>query len=92
MSYLTNNDNIYQVGAIVRAKSAPDSELRIAKYFHRTYYCVVVGDDTQKYRTYFEKELLSPQAALKLAKRTTVIEGPNVLVSTNGPYLAKSRR
>jgi hypothetical protein len=46
MSYLTNNDNIYQVGAIVRAKSAPDSELRIAKYFHRTYYCVVVGDDT----------------------------------------------
>jgi hypothetical protein len=70
MSYLTNNDNIYEVGSLIRAKSAPDSELRIAKYFHRTYYCVVVGDVTQQYLTYFEKELLSPHAALKLAKRT----------------------
>jgi hypothetical protein len=70
MSYLTNNDNIYDVGTLVRAKSAPDCELRIAKYYHRTYYCVVVGDVTEKHLAYFEKDLISPQAALKLAKRT----------------------
>jgi hypothetical protein len=70
MSYLTNNDNIYKVGTIIRAKSAPDSELRIAKYFHRTYYCILVGDATEKHLTYFEKELFSPNDTLKLAKRT----------------------
>lgn len=60
MSYLTNNDNIYKEGTRIAAKSAPGLELQIVRYFHRTYYCTIIGDPTQKQLTYFERELLPP--------------------------------
>lgn len=60
MSYITNNDNIYKIGATVTAKANPDVKLTIIKYFHRTYYCADVNDPTQKLNAYFEKQLIPP--------------------------------
>jgi hypothetical protein len=60
MSYHTNEDNIYAVGAIVSAKEAPTIKLEIAKYYQRIYYCALVGNDAAKQRVYFERELIMP--------------------------------
>ena len=61
MSYLTNNDNIYKIGAAVFAKSRPEVALVIMRYYHRTYYCVDVSDPTGKQLEYFEKDLIPPR-------------------------------
>ncbi|MEX1239193.1 MAG: hypothetical protein WEB30_05735 [Cyclobacteriaceae bacterium] len=60
MAYNTNNDNIYTLGTVIAAKSKPDVKLIIRKYYHRTYYCDVMDDLTQKPMEYFEKELIPP--------------------------------
>jgi len=60
MSYITNNDNIYKIGATITAKASPDVKLIIMRYYHRTYYCADVSDPTQKHREYFEKQLIPP--------------------------------
>jgi hypothetical protein len=60
MSYLPNNDNIYEPGTIITAKSTPDVKLKIVKYYQRIYYCSTIGDETGKQSVYFERELLSP--------------------------------
>jgi len=60
MSYRTNEDNIYAVGAIVTAKEAPTVKLKITKYNQRIYYCSVVGDEAARQRVYFERELITP--------------------------------
>lgn len=61
MSYLTNNDNIYTLGTVITAKARPQVKLIIRKYYHRTYFCEVMDDLTQKHLEYFEKELIPPR-------------------------------
>jgi hypothetical protein len=63
MSYRTNSDNIYKVGTIIRAKTAPGQKLTIVKYYQRTYYCDAVGEPALKQLAYFERELIPPAAA-----------------------------
>lgn len=60
MSYNTNDDNIYPPGMVVAAKVRPEVKLIIKKYYHRTYYCQVLDDLTEKHLAYFEKELIPP--------------------------------
>ena len=60
MSYLHNEDNIYVVGTIIKAKDAPEIALEIKKYSQRIYYCSTVGDDDAKQKAYFERELIAP--------------------------------
>lgn len=60
MSYQANEDNIYAVGTLVRAKAAPSVELKITSYYQRIYYCSVVGSDSAKLKVYFERELVAP--------------------------------
>jgi hypothetical protein len=59
MSYHTNKDNIYPVGAIIMAKEAPTRKLEIKNYNQRIYYCAIVGDEAAKQKAYFEKELIA---------------------------------
>lgn len=63
MSYQTNNDNIYALGTVITAKAHPHVKLIIRKYYHRTYFCAVMDDLTQKHLEYFEKELIPPRKA-----------------------------
>ncbi len=58
MSYRTNTDNIFKVGAIMSAKIHPQIRLTITKYYQRIYYCSVVDDPTQRHIAYFERELI----------------------------------
>ena len=60
MSFQTNSDNIYQVGSIISAKSAPGVKLMIRKYYQRIYYCAVQGDETAKEQVFFERQLIAP--------------------------------
>ncbi|HEY3402770.1 MAG TPA: hypothetical protein VGK59_05235 [Ohtaekwangia sp.] len=60
MSYQTNTDNIYPVGAFITACENPSLKLQIVKYYQRIYYCAVVGDEARKQLVYFERELISP--------------------------------
>lgn len=60
MSYINHTDNIYAVGAIVTAKSAPDLKLKVVKYFNRIYYCEITSDAAAKPLAYFERELIEP--------------------------------
>jgi hypothetical protein len=62
MSYISNTDNIYTEGMLITAKAYPDQKLMIMKYYHRIYYCAVVGDSHSKHMAYFERELLPPVA------------------------------
>jgi hypothetical protein len=62
MSYQTNTDNIYAEGTIVTAKENPSLPLKIIRYYHRIYYCSVVGDESRKRLVYFERELTTPTA------------------------------
>jgi hypothetical protein len=61
MSYKTNSDNIYAEGIFITAKKNPSLTLKIKKYYQRTYYCEVVGDEQRKQLAYFERELISPE-------------------------------
>jgi hypothetical protein len=60
MSYRTNSDNIYAEGTLVTAKVNPSLTLKIMKYYQRTYYCAVIGDEDRKHLAYFERELAQP--------------------------------
>ena len=60
MSYKTNSDNIYAEGTLITAKVDPSLKLKIMKYYQRTYYCEVVGDEDRKHFAYFERELVQP--------------------------------
>jgi hypothetical protein len=60
MSYKTNSDNKYKEGTLIFAKSHPDVQLKIIRYYHRTYYCAIVGEASEKSLEYFEHELLAP--------------------------------
>jgi hypothetical protein len=60
MSYKTNSDNLYKEGTLIRAKARPELQLVIRRYYHRTYYCGVVGDAAKENLTYFEKDLIPP--------------------------------
>ena len=60
MSFQTNSDNIYQVGSIISAKSAPHVKLLIRKYYQRIYYCAIQDSATAKEQVFFERELLAP--------------------------------
>lgn len=60
MSYRTNSDNIYAEGTLITAKANPSLKLMIMKYYQRTYYCAVVGDEDKKHLAYFERELVQP--------------------------------
>jgi hypothetical protein len=60
MSYKTNADNIYAEGTIITAKANPSVKLKIMKYYQRTYYCAIVGDEEKKQLAYFERELVQP--------------------------------
>ena len=57
MSYRTNSDNIYAEGTLITAKVNPSLMLKIMKYYQRTYYCAVVGDEDKKHLAYFKREL-----------------------------------
>jgi hypothetical protein len=61
MSYKSNTDNIYPEGTLITAKADPSVQLRIVKYYQRTYYCTVVGEEGKKQLAYFEKELIPPK-------------------------------
>jgi len=63
MSYITNNDNIYKIGATITTKANPEVKLVIMRYYHRTYYCADANDPTQKLNEYFEKQLMPPAVA-----------------------------
>jgi hypothetical protein len=60
MSYNTNDDNIYKVGTIIKAKVFPNIELIIMKYYHRTYFCADLNEPSRKHFAYFERELIPP--------------------------------
>lgn len=75
MGYNTNNDNIYTLGTIITAKAQPEVKLIIRKYYHRTYYCAVMNDLTQKHLEYFEKELIPPGKIKRVEQQTTGILG-----------------
>jgi len=60
MSYRTNSDNIYAEGTLITAKVNPSLKLKIVKYYQRTYYCAVVGDEDGRHLAYFERELVQP--------------------------------
>ena len=60
MSYRTNSDNTYAEGTLIAAKVNPSLKLKIVKYYQRTYYCAVVGDEDSKHLAYFERELVQP--------------------------------
>lgn len=70
MSYRTNSDNIFAPGAFITAKENPSLKLKIKTYYHRIYYCEVVGDEQRKQLAYFERELMPPVNAEK--KQTTL--------------------
>lgn len=60
MSFTTNTDNIYKEGTLITAKADPGLKLKIVRYYHRIYYCAIVGDVNQKHLAYFERELIPP--------------------------------
>jgi len=60
MRYKNIEDNNYEVGSIVLAKTSPTVRLQIKKYFNRIYYCEIVGDESAKQKAYFERELVAP--------------------------------
>jgi len=53
-------ENIYQEGAFIRAKVAPERGLVISRYYKRIYYCKPVDDPSHKLLVYFERELVPP--------------------------------
>ena len=57
MSYHTNTDNIYELGAQVTAKVDPALKLIIVKYYQRIYYCAEADNPSGKHLAYFENEL-----------------------------------
>jgi len=61
MSYINYTDNIYALGTIIAAKSAPNSKLEIVKYLNRIYYCATISDTDVKPLAYFGRELIAPQ-------------------------------
>jgi len=63
MSYRTNSDNIFPVGAFIAARTEPDTRLIIKSYNQRIYYCDAVGDESGKQKVYFERELIAPDAS-----------------------------
>lgn len=54
-------DNIYEVGTIVSARTAPDRRLVINRYYKRIYYCKPTEDPADKLLVYFERELVVPR-------------------------------
>ena len=53
----TKMDNIYKEGALITAKSDPQSILIIKRYKKRIYYCQKMDDPSGKLLAYFEREL-----------------------------------
>lgn len=54
-------DNIYATGTIITAKVAPQTKLKIERYYRRIYYCSVIDEPTHKHYAYFERELIAPE-------------------------------
>jgi hypothetical protein len=55
-----NNDNLYEEGTVICARTEPTLKLLITKYRQRIYYCTVVGHPDQNNLAYFESELILP--------------------------------
>lgn len=59
-----NDDNLYQAGTTIYARTNPDVKLVIMDYKSRIYYCKPADVDGAKTVVYFERELLPPSGAL----------------------------
>lgn len=60
MAAQTPNDNKYDVGTIIFAKTNPQLALTINKYYKRIYYCGVASQPDRYQFAYFERELVPP--------------------------------
>jgi hypothetical protein len=60
--HLSNNDNLYPVGTVVKAKVDPTLPLIIEQYNGRIYYCAAVDTPEHRHFAYFERELIPPVA------------------------------
>ncbi|MFT6867568.1 MAG: hypothetical protein ACJA08_002411 [Cyclobacteriaceae bacterium] len=52
-------ENKYQEGAVVCERVHPYRKMKILRYFHRRYYCVLVSDPDGKEFTLDEREIMS---------------------------------
>jgi hypothetical protein len=59
MHFKRANDNIYKIGAVVTTRENRERKLVVRKYIHRTYYCVLVGNESGEFLTYFERDLVA---------------------------------
>lgn len=55
-----NDDNIYPLGTPIYARVNPSLQLIVRNYYHRIYYCGLVGNPAHKQFAYFERELIAP--------------------------------
>ncbi len=60
MGVNTSDDNKYNVGTMIFAKSNPQLALIIKKYYQRIYYCGVATQPDGHQFAYFERELVPP--------------------------------
>ncbi len=55
---LPTTENKYQEGSLVRERVHPYRKMKILKYFHRRYYCVLATEPDGKEFTLDERELM----------------------------------
>jgi len=65
MSYFPEALTIYSSGTIITAKTHPDINLKIVRYYQRIYYCADVNNPQHKNLVYYYHEL-NPPASQKI--------------------------